>query len=67
MEDPAVHAQRIHRMFKLSLCIDEYTDDVTDAVIDDSDVPPIEEDEDDDGSNVFYGDDQATPKTSGSG
>merc|ERR1719427_2037799 len=31
LEDPAVHAQRIHRMIKLGLGIDDDTDDVADA------------------------------------
>ncbi|CAN0547899.1 unnamed protein product, partial [Ectocarpus sp. 8 AP-2014] len=34
LEDPAVHAQRIHRMIKLGLGIDDDTDDVADAVVD---------------------------------
>merc|ERR1712147_619959 len=43
LEDPAVHAQRIHRMIKLGLGIDDDTDDVAAAVVDDSDMPPLEE------------------------
>merc|ERR1711902_362055 len=41
LEDPAVHARRIHRMIKLGLGIDE--DDVADAAVaDDTDMPPLE-------------------------
>merc|ERR1712115_31650 len=41
LEDPQVHARRIHRMIKLGLGIDE--DDETDAaVVEDSDMPPLE-------------------------
>merc|ERR1711997_1435213 len=41
LEDPAVHARRIHRMIKLGLGIDE--DDEADAsVADDTDMPPLE-------------------------
>jgi len=47
LEDPAVHAQRIHRMIKLGLGIDDDTDDVADAVADDSDMPPLEGDAED--------------------
>ena len=47
LEDPAVHAQRIHRMIKLGLGIDDDTDDVADAVVDDSDMPPLEGDAED--------------------
>ena len=47
LEDPAVHAQRIHRMVKLGLGIDDDTDDVSDAVVDDSDMPPLEGDAED--------------------
>merc|ERR1712173_375064 len=49
LEDPAVHAQRIHRMIKLGLGIDEEdesADDVT-AAGDDSDMPPLEGDAED--------------------
>jgi molecular chaperone HtpG len=47
LEDPAVHAARIHRMIKLGLCID---DDDTDAVEDAAgmdDMPPLEGDAED--------------------
>merc|ERR1711885_84210 len=47
LEDPAVHAQRFHRMIKLGLGIDDDTDDVADAVVDDSDMPPLEGDAED--------------------
>jgi len=47
LEDPAVHAQRIHRMIKLGLGIDDDTDDVADAAVDDSDMPPLEGDAED--------------------
>merc|ERR1712096_477441 len=47
LEDPAVHAQRIHRMIKLGLGIDDETDDVADAAVDDSDMPPLEGDAED--------------------
>merc|ERR1712004_545895 len=47
LEDPAIHAQRIHRMIKLGLCIDD--DDV--EGIDDNagieDMPPLEGDAED--------------------
>merc|ERR1719384_144738 len=49
LEDPAVHSQRIHRMIKLGLGIDEEdesADDVT-AAGDDSDMPPLEGDAED--------------------
>merc|ERR1712080_525468 len=46
LEDPALHAQRIHRMIKLGLGIDE--DEPEDmAVVDDSDMPPLEGDAED--------------------
>merc|ERR1711994_377883 len=49
LEDPAVHARRIHRMIKLGLGIDE--DDEADAAVaasgDDSDMPPLEGDAED--------------------
>jgi len=41
LEDPAVHARRIHRMIKLGLGIDE-DDEVEAAVVEDSDMPPLE-------------------------
>ena len=49
LEDPAVHAKRIHRMIKLGLGIDEEDDaaDAGDAVADDSDMPPLEGDAED--------------------
>merc|ERR1712242_634260 len=40
LEDPMVHAQRIHRMIKLGLGIDE--DETEEAVADDMDMPPLE-------------------------
>jgi len=46
LEDPAVHAQRIHRMIKLGLGIDDDTDDVAETV-DDGDMPPLEGDAED--------------------
>jgi len=48
LEDPAVHAKRIHRMIKLGLGIDE-EDDVGEAgdVADDSEMPPLEGDAED--------------------
>merc|ERR1711923_290623 len=49
LEDPAVHAKRIHRLIKLGLGIDdddESADDVT-AAGDDSDMPPLEGDAED--------------------
>merc|ERR1712142_760426 len=41
LEDPAVHAQRIHRMIKLGLGIDEEDDaaEVADGAADDSEMP----------------------------
>merc|ERR1712025_852570 len=41
LEDPAVHAQRIHRMIKLGLGIDEADEDTEDAA-DDGEMPPLE-------------------------
>merc|ERR1711915_121897 len=46
LEDPAVHAQRIHRMIKLGLGIDDSEEEVADAV-EDSDMPPLEGDAED--------------------
>ena len=46
LEDPAVHAQRIHRMIKLGLGIDDDSDEVPDAT-DDGDMPPLEGDAED--------------------
>ena len=47
LEDPAVHAQRIYRMIKLGLGIDEDRHDVADAVVDDSDMSPLKGDAED--------------------
>jgi len=49
LEDPAVHAKRIHRMIKLGLGIDEEDDaaDAGDAPADDSEMPPLEGDAED--------------------
>merc|ERR1712073_145804 len=49
LEDPAVHAQRIHRMIKLGLGIDEEEDtaEAGDAPADDSEMPPLEGDAED--------------------
>merc|ERR1712013_524719 len=41
LEEPAVHARRIHRMIKLGLGIDE-DDEADAAVADDTDMPPLE-------------------------
>merc|ERR1712012_1508247 len=41
LENPAVHARRIHRMIKLGLGIDE-DDEADAAVADDTDMPPLE-------------------------
>merc|ERR1711964_966657 len=46
LEDPAVHAQRIHRMIKLGLGIDEEDAEIED-VADDMDMPPLEGDAED--------------------
>merc|ERR1711997_93414 len=46
LEDPAVHAQRIHRMIKLGLGIDDDTDEM-EVAADDSDMPPLEGDAED--------------------
>merc|ERR1711936_1418452 len=47
LEDPAVHAKRIHRMVKLGLGIDEEDDVAEVGVIEDSDMPPLEGDAED--------------------
>jgi len=49
LEDPAVHAKRIHRMIKLGLGIDEEDDaaEAGDAPADDSEMPPLEGDAED--------------------
>merc|ERR1712123_206755 len=49
LEDPAVHAVRIHRMIKLGLGIDEEEADAeeTAAAADDSEMPPLEGDAED--------------------
>merc|ERR1711971_1184921 len=48
LEDPAIHSQRIHRMIKLGLGIDEEEDAAeVDAAGDDSDMPPLEGDAED--------------------
>merc|ERR1712130_647086 len=47
LEDPAVHARRIHRMIKLGLGIDDDDGDVEDAAADDMDMPPLEGDAED--------------------
>merc|ERR1711994_243580 len=50
LEDPAVHAKRIHRMIKLGLGIDEEDDgagEAGDVAVDDSDMPPLEGDAED--------------------
>merc|ERR1711979_93006 len=46
LEDPAVHARRIHRMIKLGLGIDEEDAEIED-VADDMDMPPLEGDAED--------------------
>merc|ERR1711994_720536 len=46
LEDPAVHARRIHRMIKLGLGIDEDEADI-EEVADDMDMPPLEGDAED--------------------
>ena len=46
LEDPAVHAQRIHRMIKLGLGIDDDEPEM-EVAADDSDMPPLEGDSED--------------------
>merc|ERR1712042_412331 len=46
LEDPAIHAQRIHRMIKLGLGIDDDSDEILEAT-DDGDMPPLEGDAED--------------------
>merc|ERR1719187_2970017 len=46
LEDPALHAQRIHRMIKLGLGIDD-DEPEAEAAADDSDMPPLEGDAED--------------------
>jgi len=46
LEDPQIHAQRIHRMIKLGLGIEEDEGDV-EEVADDMDMPPLEGDAED--------------------
>merc|ERR1711974_311014 len=47
LEDPAVHAQRIHRMIKLGLCIDDDADDAVEDAAGIEDMPPLEGDAED--------------------
>ena len=47
LEDPQIHAQRIHRMIKLGLGIDEEDADIEEAAGDDFDMPPLEGDTED--------------------
>merc|ERR1711974_272385 len=47
LEDPQIHAQRIHRMIKLGLGIEDDDGDVEDAAVDDMDMPPLEGDAED--------------------
>ena len=47
LEDPAVHAKRIHRMIKLGLGIDDDDNEVETGAIEDSDMPPLEGDAED--------------------
>merc|ERR1712010_414024 len=46
LEDPAIHAQRIHRMIKLGLGIDDTEDEVTETM-EDGDMSPLEGDAED--------------------
>merc|ERR1712240_584153 len=47
LEDPQIHAQRIHRMIKLGLGIDDDSDEVAETAEDESDMPPLEGDAED--------------------
>merc|ERR1712134_191670 len=47
LEDPQIRAQRIHRMIKLGLGIEDDDGDVEDAAADDMDMPPLEGDAED--------------------
>merc|ERR1711963_91007 len=47
LEDPAVHAQRIHRMIKLGLCVDDDADDAVEDAGGMDDMPPLEGDAED--------------------
>merc|ERR1711884_1003932 len=47
LEDPAVHAKRIHRMIKLGLGIDDDDADIEETAADDMDMPPLEGDAED--------------------
>merc|ERR1712129_627306 len=47
LEDPAVHAQRIHRMIKLGLGIDDTEEEEAETAVEDGDMPPLEGDAED--------------------
>jgi len=47
LEDPAVHASRIHRMIKLGLCIDDDGEDAVEDAAGMDDMPPLEGDAED--------------------
>jgi len=47
LEDPAVHAKRIHRMIKLGLGIDDDESELDTGAVEDSDMPPLEGDAED--------------------
>merc|ERR1739845_237030 len=47
LEDPAIHAQRIHRMIKLGLGIDEDDGDAEAVEVEESEMPPLEGDAED--------------------